>query len=287
MVKPITVQDALSYGKSYLNHEQTEALRSAEILLQHVLQMTRAYLYTHPEQILSSEQAKQYHSLIQQRHQGTPIAYLIEQRSFWTFELKVSPATLIPRPETELIIERTLALADATLPLTILDLGTGTGAIALALAIERPQWKITACDHSEQALAIAEENARILQLPIQFIQSNWFQAFAQQRFDIIISNPPYLAADDPHLQQGDLRFEPQSALVSGHDGLDALRHIIQHSHLHLNPQGLLIVEHGYDQGEPVYDLFQQNGYKTVQSWTDWQNHPRVCSGRLSQYSSFH
>lgn len=282
MVKAITVQDALSYGKSSLNQEQTYALRCAEILLQYVLQMSRASLYAHPEQILSSEQSEQYHALIQQRQQGTPIAYLIGQRSFWTFELKVSTATLIPRSETELIIERTLALADATLPLTILDLGTGTGAIALALAAERPRWKITACDQSEQALAIAKENARVLQLPIQFIQSDWFEAFAQQRFDMVISNPPYLAIDDPHLQQGDLRFEPQSALVSGQDGLDALRHIIMHSHLHLNPQGLLIVEHGYDQGERVCDLFQKNGYKNVQSWSDWQNHPRVCSGRLSQ-----
>lgn len=286
MASTLTVQEALAYGKSSLDTEQSEALRSAEILLQYVLHCTRAYFYTHSEQILTYEQIQLYQSLIHQRQQGTPIAYLIGQRSFWTFELKVSPATLIPRPETELIIERTLALTDANLPLTVLDLGTGTGAIALALAAERPLWKITACDQSEAALAIAEDNARNLHLPIHCVHSNWFQAFTNQRFDIIIANPPYLAKEDPHLQQGDLRFEPQSALVSGHDGLDDLRKIIAQSSTHLYPQGLLIVEHGYDQGEAVYQLFKQHAYQNVQSWTDWQGHSRICSGNTEKISFF-
>lgn len=278
MVNPVTIQEALRNGKSYLSFEQTDALRSAEILLQHVLQITRSYLYTHSEQALSAEQLQQYQTLLHQRQQGMPIAYLIGQRSFWSFELKVSPATLIPRAETELLIERILAMTDAHLSYTVLDLGTGTGAIALALAAERPHWKITACDHSEPALLVAQENAHHLQLPVQFVQSDWLQAFGQQTFDIIVANPPYLAIEDPHLHQGDLRFEPPSALVSGQDGLQDLRIIITQSYTHLNPHGWLVVEHGYDQSEAVHDLFQQQGYQNIQSWSDWQGHPRVCSG---------
>ena len=277
--QPMSIQRALIHGKESLV-EQTDGLCAAEILLQYTLKVARAYLYAHTEQTLSLDQIARYQDLLQQRQQGTPIAYLIGQRSFWTLDLIVSPHTLIPRPETELLIERMLAETDAKQPYTLLDLGTGSGAIALAIASERPDWHITACDQSAEALQIAEHNAQALQLTtIQFIRSDWFQALDQQQFDIIVSNPPYLASDDPHLLQGDLRFEPQSALVSGKDGLDALRIIIQNSCHHLSERGLLIVEHGYAQGAAVYKLFEQYGYQNIQSWQDWQEHDRICSGR--------
>ncbi len=283
--EPMSIQNALIHGKESLI-EQTEGLRAAEILLQYTLKVARAYLYAHTEQTLSPDQIAHYQDLLQRRQQGTPIAYLIGQRSFWTFDLMVSPHTLIPRPETELLIERILAKTDSKRPYTLLDLGTGSGAIALAIASERPHWQITACDQSVEALQIAEHNAQALQLTtIQFIQSDWFQALDQQQFDIIVSNPPYLSCNDPHLLQGDLRFEPQSALVSGQDGLDALRIIIQNSCHHLRGHGLLIVEHGYEQGAAIYELLDLNGYQNIQSWQDWQGHIRVCSGRKNKHST--
>lgn len=277
--QPMTVQSALAHGKKCLV-EDTEGVRAAEILLQHALSVSRSFLYAHTEQSLSLEHSLHYQTLIQQRQQGVPIAYLTGHRSFWTFDLTVTPDTLIPRPETELLIEQVLALADAKHQYTVLDLGTGSGAIALALAAERPHWQITACDQSTKALQIAQHNAQ--QLPIntiQFIRSDWFQALPQQQFDIIVANPPYLANKDPHLQQGDLRFEPQSALVSGQDGLDDLRIIIQNGCHYLNKHGLLIVEHGFEQGSAVHELFAQSGYRKIQSGQDWQGHFRTCSGR--------
>lgn len=274
-----SIKTAMAYGSAYLT-EQPEAIRSAEILLQHTLNVPRAHLYAHPEQCLSKQDSIRYQTMLQQRQQGIPIAYIIGQRSFWTFEINVTKDTLIPRSETELLVECTLALTNPLRPYTLLDLGTGSGAIALALASERPHWQITACDQSAQALTIAQRNAHLLQLPsIQFVLSNWLQAFSQQQFDIIVANPPYLASDDPHLQQGDLRFEPHSALVSGIDGLDALRTIIQQGFHHLTDQGILLVEHGYDQGSAVHNLFTQHSYQDIQSWQDGQGHPRICSGR--------
>lgn len=275
-----SIQTALSYGKQILLAEESEAIRSAEILLQHSLEVSRAYLYAHSEQTLSQYEYKRYQTMLTQRQQGMPIAYITGQRSFWTFELGVSTDTLIPRAETELLVERSLISADTIQPMTVLDLGTGSGAIALALASERPHWRITACDQSAQALKIAEKNARSLQITsIQFVLSDWFQAFSHQQFDIIVANPPYLCIDDPHMQKGDLRFEPQSALVSGQDGLDALHTIIQESYQHLTNQGILLVEHGYNQGIAVRDLFERYGYQDTQSLQDEQGHPRVCTGR--------
>ncbi len=274
------IQDALVFGRDALAAEQEEAVRESEILLQHALKVSRTYLYAHSEDRVSDEQTRAYCTMIQQRQAGTPIAYIIGYRSFWTFDIAVTEATLIPRADTEVLVERTLALTDPTHAYTLLDLGTGSGAIALAVASERPHWRITACDQSAQALAVAQHNARTLKLDhIQFILSDWLQAFSQQKFDIIVANPPYIATSDPHLQQGDLRFEPQSALVSAQNGLDALHTIIRDGHSHLNAQGLLLVEHGHTQSDAVCDLFRHYGYQNIQSWRDIQGLDRVCSGR--------
>jgi release factor glutamine methyltransferase len=279
----LTIQGALQLGKEALTVDAEESLRSAEILLQHTLKVSRAYLYAHGEQSLTLAQSQHYQDLLQQRQQGIPIAYLVEHRSFWTFDLQVSHDTLIPRPETELLVECTLALGDAHIKKSVLDMGTGSGAIALAIASERPNWTITACDYSLPALLIAQKNAEALQLHhIQFVHSDWFQGLHEQRFDLIVANPPYLSSDDPHLQQGDLRFEPTSALVSGLDGLEALQIIIQQGCQHLNDHGLLIVEHGYNQSVAVHELFHRYGYHDIQSWRDWQGHTRICSGRKNK-----
>ena len=277
--QPMTIQSALAHGKACLV-DDPEAVRAAEILLQHILAVPRSYLYAHTEQALSDEQSSSYQAMIQQRLQGMPIAYLIGHRSFWTLDLKVNSDTLIPRPETELLVEQILAATDSKRAYSVLDLGTGSGAIAIALASERPHWQITACDQSKAALQIAQQNAQQFQITtIQFIHSDWFQAFSEQQFDIIVANPPYLTSSDPHLYQGDLRFEPLSALASGKDGLDDLRIIIQNSCNHLNEHGLLIVEHGYDQGIAVLELFTQSAFRNIQSAKDWQGHLRTCSGR--------
>lgn len=195
------IQDALVFGRDALATEQKEALRESEILLQHALKVSRTYLYTHSEHRISDEQIQAYCTMVEQRQEGTPIAYIIGYRSFWTLDIAVTEATLIPRADTEVLVERTLALTDPTHSCTLLDLGTGSGAIALALASERPHWRITACDQSAQTLAVAQYNAHTLKLDhIQFILSDWLHAFSQQKFDIIVANPPYIAANDLHLQ---------------------------------------------------------------------------------------
>lgn len=273
------IQHALLHGKDYLSSEPEDALRAAEILLQHTLDVSRAYLYAHGEQSLSQEQSACYQALLEQRQRGVPIAYILGKRSFWTFDLTVTQDTLIPRPETELLVDCVLQEADSS-PQKVLDLGTGSGAIALALATERPNWHITASDISPAALSVAQHNAAMLKLnQIHFVHSDWLQAFEQQQFDIIVANPPYLCQDDPHLQQGDLRFEPQSALISGKEGLDALRIIIQQCCHHLRNHGLLIMEHGYDQRAAVNHLLTTHGYQDIQSWQDWQGHDRISCGR--------
>lgn len=277
----MVIKDALEHALAVLSQTSDSARMDAEILLAHVLIKNRSFLYAYPEIELTQAQWQTFQRLVAQRLEGMPIAYLTGSREFWSLPLKVCEDTLIPRPETELLVELTLQLLADKDDADILDLGTGSGAIALACASERPKWKISACDCCQGALRTAEENAARLTLTnVYFYLSDWFEQLASHiQFDAIVTNPPYIAANDPHLKEGDVRFEPQQALVSGDDGLNDLRHIIEHSIARLKPGGLLLLEHGFDQKSAVTSMLNQYGYIEIQCWQDWQGHDRVTGGR--------
>ncbi|MEE1922461.1 peptide chain release factor N(5)-glutamine methyltransferase [Pseudomonas sp. 148P] len=252
----------------------------AELLLAAAIGKSRSYLHTWPERIVASEAAQTFADYLQRRRAGEPVAYILGQQGFWNLDLEVASHTLIPRPETELLVETAMQLQAAD-PARVLDLGTGTGAIALALASERRQWQITAVDRVDDAVALAERNRQRLQLDNVSVQaSHWFSALDGQRFDLIISNPPYIAAEDPHLVAGDVRFEPSSALVAGHDGLDDLRQIIAQAPAHLVEGGWLLLEHGYDQAAAVRELLARHGFEQIESRLDLNAHERITLGRL-------
>jgi len=253
----------------------------AELLLAAALGKSRSYLHTWPEKIVSSEAALAFADFLVRRRGGEPVAYILGQQGFWKLDLEVAPHTLIPRPDTELLVEAALELLPAT-PARVLDLGTGSGAIALALANERPAWHVTAVDRVPEAVALAERNRQRLGLNnATVLSSHWFSALDGLRFQLIISNPPYIASSDPHLAQGDVRFEPASALVAGADGLDDLRLIIAQAPAHLEADGWLMLEHGYDQAEAVRELLSAQGFSEVHSRTDLGGHQRISLGRLS------
>lgn len=252
----------------------------AELLLAAALGKSRSFLHTWPERIVPSEAALLFSEYLRRRRAGEPVAYILGQQGFWKLDLEVAPHTLIPRPDTELLVETALALLPAT-PARVLDLGTGSGAIALALASERPAWKVTAVDRVLEAVALAERNRQRLDLRnVTVLSSHWFSALDGERFELIISNPPYIAAADPHLVEGDVRFEPASALVAGADGLDDLREIIAQAPAHLAPGGWLMLEHGYDQAEAVRDLLRAHGLVEVHSRKDLGGHERISLGCL-------
>lgn len=250
-----------------------------QCLLQQVLKVTRAYLLAYPERLLSEPEQTLYDALLQRRLSGEPIAYLLGEREFFGLSFKVTPATLIPRPETELLVEMALQRIPQDQTCHVLDLGTGSGAIAIAIAHERPKAIVLACDSAAPALDVARKNAaRFLLSNISFVNSDWFQKIAGMRFDIIVSNPPYIASGDLHLTQGDVRFEPISALVSGPDGLHDIRRIITHSKHHLKSNGWVLLEHGYDQAAQVRELLQQAKFKDVFSAQDLAGIERVSGG---------
>lgn len=254
----------------------------ARLLLQHVLGVNRAWLIAHPDAALQANRDAEFQALLARRLDGEPIAYLIQCREFYGLTLHVTPATLIPRPDSETLVDAALAKIPnlASTPITVLDLGTGSGAIALAIAYNRPQATVLAVDAASDALAVAKHNAANLKLNnVQFALSNWYVGLAEQRFDMIVSNPPYIADNDPHLSQADLRFEPMHALAAGTDGLDDLRQIIENSLLHLKPQGWLMLEHGYDQAAAVRELMAHAGLVDVSTRQDLGGNDRVTLGK--------
>lgn len=256
----------------------------AEVLLAHSLHKNRTYLATWPEKTLTAKQINEFNALVTRREQGEPIAHITGNREFWSLNLHISKDTLIPRPETELMVEEILARYPQTAGINLLDLGTGSGAIALAIASERPDWNIIATDQSQAALNIARENAQQLELKqVQFFCGSWFEAIENrldkpQAFDIIASNPPYIPRHDPHLSQGDVRFEPMSALASGDDGLDDIRLIAQQAMPHLKNSGMLIIEHGFDQKAEMNTIFNDLHYKNIEQISDLAKLPRLCIG---------
>jgi len=257
----------------------TERL-DAELLLAAAIGKSRSYLHTWPERIVSSEDAEAYAGYLQRRRAGEPVAYILGQQGFWKIDLEVAPHTLIPRPDTELLVETALELQPAS-PAKVLDLGTGTGAIALALASDCPAWRVTAVDRVDEAVALAERNRQRLGLGnVKVLASHWFSSLAGERFDLIVSNPPYIAAQDPHLVEGDVRFEPSSALVAGADGLDDLRLIVSEAPQYLLAGGWLLLEHGYDQADAVRTLLVAQGFIDVASRRDLGGHERISLGRL-------
>lgn len=250
------------------------------ILLCHVLGLTRVGLITGSERLLTEAEAARLSALVTRRLDGEPIAYIVGQREFFGLPFQVGPAVLIPRPDTELIVELALeCLAHLPPPARLLDMGTGSGAIAVAVAHTRPDVLVTALDVSAAALDVARANAAANGARVRFVQSDWFTAVGDEVFDLIASNPPYIAAGDAHLAQGDLRFEPAGALTDHADGLSALRTIVDGAGGHLVAGGWLLLEHGYDQAEAVRGLLAHAGYADVQSWRDLGGIERVSGGR--------
>lgn len=275
---PLAIAELIQQAQQRLSHSDSARL-DAELLLAKVLDKPRSYLLTWPERQVSLEQQQQFEQLLSAREQGQPVAYLLGQREFWSLSLAVNDSTLIPRPETEHLVEAVLALQ---LPkqARVVDLGCGTGAIALALKSERPQWQITAVERDARALALAQHNAEQLGLVLEFCASDWFSALpVAQQFDVVVSNPPYIDAADPHLQQGDVRFEPHSALVAEQHGLADLAQLIAQAPSYLRSGGWLLLEHGWQQGAAVRQLFEQQGYKQVSSQHDYAKLERISSGQ--------
>jgi release factor glutamine methyltransferase len=275
----MNISQALTYGRSVLLETDSPEIDS-NVLLCHVLACQATFLHTWPDKQLSTEQQNQFELMVQQRLVGQPVAHITGMRGFWSLDLKVTEATLIPRPDTELLV--TLALSKIKSGMQVADLGTGSGAIALALAVERSDINVLASDYSWAALQTAKRNAEDNKIVnVSFIQASWLAACKEESFDIVISNPPYIVEDDPHLSNGDVRFEPITALASGKDGLNDIRIIVKQARQSLKNNGYLLIEHGHDQAEQVMQIFDDVGFSDISSHQDYGDNDRVVMGQLT------
>jgi len=275
------VKQSLEYIESKLATQ--EAKDDARYLLSFVLQKSFTWLKTWPEKLLTSEQQNQLESLIERRATGEPIAYITGERDFWTLTLKTNPSTLIPRPETELLVEKAIEFLNdlSSKENKILDLGTGTGAIALAIASERPKDKVIACDFQVGAVELAKKNVKLNNINnVEVVQSDWFSNVPEEQFELIVSNPPYVEENDPHLTLGDLVFEPNSALVAGDEGLADIKVIISQSVEFLVDGGQLMIEHGYNQASQIQAVFAENGYSKIEIYKDLAGLDRITKGQF-------
>ncbi len=274
-----TVRELLDWGRWKL-HGSESARLDAEVLLAEVLGVSRAYSFAHPEQTVAAAHASHFADLIAERARGMPIAYLTGHREFWSLRLSVNRHTLIPRPETEHLVEMALRLIETQHLRRIADLGTGTGAVALALKYECPDCAVVATDISPEALAVAQDNAARLDIAgIEFRLGDWCSALGDEQFDLIVSNPPYVAENDPYLDQGDLRFEPQVALMAGPDGMCAISQIITGVKSYLRPGGWLALEHGYKQKALVYQALRGDSFEPLETIRDYGGNERVTVAR--------
>ena len=270
-----TLEQAIAAGADLLALSSESAKLDAQVLLLHILQKPRSYLFTWPEHALSDEQQSQFNVFIQRRLKGEPVAHITGQREFWSLSLEVNATTLIPRPDTETLVEQAL---EVTVPATakVLDLGTGTGAIALALGSEMPNWQITAVDRVSDAVALATRNQQRLAINnVHVKQSNWFSELHGEKFNLIVTNPPYIESSDIHLNQGDVRFEPLSALVADDCGMSDIKQIITQSRDYLSSNGYLLIEHGFEQGEAVRHFFEIMAFVNIKTVKDLGNNDRV------------
>lgn len=281
-----TIKHQILLGASLLEKVSDSAKLDAQILLSFVLDKEINFLYTWPDNLLSTEQLSAFNELVNQRVQGKPIAYITGVKEFWSLPFYCNPSTLIPRPDTEILVEQVLNISEEDFndrAINCLDLGTGTGAIALALASEKPQWIIDAIDYSDDAVALAQKNANHLGFNrVNIYQSDWFSNVeAEKRFECIISNPPYIDETDIHLSQGDVRFEPLTALVADNAGFSDIEKIAKNALQYLSPEGYLFFEHGYDQGVQVANILENLGYKMVKTVKDLNLNDRVTYARAS------
>ncbi|HIA44520.1 MAG TPA: peptide chain release factor N(5)-glutamine methyltransferase [Methylococcales bacterium] len=274
-----TIHSLLSTAGQQLTAISDSPTLDAEILLSFILQKDRSHLTAWPEKELAEGHCQRFKTLVNKRYAGQPIAYLTGTREFWSRPFTVNSDVLIPRPDTELLIELALLALPENKALTILDLGTGSGAIAITLAAERPQLTVTATDASAKALALAKKNAHQLGCTtIEFCHGHWFKPLTGQHYDLIVSNPPYIAPNDPHLTQGDIRFEPQQALIAANQGLADIQTITDHARQHLKAGAPLLIEHGYDQQASVQGIFKRYNYDRIATHNDLAGNPRVTTG---------
>ena len=279
------IDAALAWASNELEGGESPSI-DAKVLLSSVLNQSQTYLFTWPDKLISESQLHDYKAMVLRRKKGEPVAYITGSRDFWSLTLATSPHTLIPRPDTEVLIEHVLAwaqvrTAQVAAPLSLCDLGTGTGAIALSLASELPKSDVIGVDFLEEAVVLAKRNAQTNNITnALFIQSDWFSALEGQVFDAIVSNPPYIELADPHLNEGDVRFEPKSALTSGEDGLDDIKRIVSDAPAYLKKGGLIAFEHGFNQGAVVRALLSSAGFSNPSTYKDYGGNDRVTLATL-------